>query len=169
MLDNQEVGYDFLKNDFVAPIGKGEYEDISFFLDTKPSKDSPETTFHWQLRIKTAKMDGLATFKKDFYSEFRYPYNAKGVVYQDGITYTNWGQKGSEYISDFPKQSDFLIFRTRTHFDTLGNVTSAVYTVITQLEVNHYREGPQLILQYYSNADDDNLEILPDNGLIYVD
>lgn len=110
--------------------------------------------------------DGIASIKKDYFSDFRFPYNTNHLVFQPMTQYLCWINNDNELINNFPTRSDGLILRTRTQLDDSGMITSVVYSVITRIELQSYEKETELLLRYYSNSEDNNLEILQDETYI---
>ncbi|MDB6031385.1 MAG: hypothetical protein JWM16_1723, partial [Verrucomicrobiales bacterium] len=123
---NEEVGYDLVVGDWVAPHGKGKQKDF-IFLGQLQKKSNEE--FDYKLVIKFANpSDGIQEFQvpADLTSELRSPYEAPDSGYEREVVRRLSRKPGQGTKNDADKNRNFF-FRVRTVLDPNGNIQSANY------------------------------------------
>ena len=143
---NAWVGFDLERRDFVRPYGNGEAADFEVFFewDGKCFADYKGLA----LKIRFAdKFSGYYQREVNAYSEFRGPYAAligesymqsagffERVIIEDS-TY------GRRYDRHFFNQEKCWIVRSRCKIDANGNLISAHYSVVNNIEFGYERGG----------------------------
>ena len=188
-VEGKPVGFDLMKNDWVAPYGKGATADFLFQLDAAPEK----TVTNWygtsprprpvrdnKLTVSfSSDGDGIQTVlvPKAGRSELRLPRQAPADGYEpvlvkhdyDEITGTQKENTLVQHHSDFQPDGNYF-FRVRTKKDAQGNIVSALYGEIHGdfNAVHGGGIGSTLSFSYHLNptANSQNMEFDPQRNLL---
>jgi hypothetical protein len=188
-VEGKPVGFDLMKNDWVAPYGKGATADFVFQLDAAPEK----TVTNWygtsprprpvrdnKLTVSfSSDGDGIQTVlvPKAGRSELRLPRQAPTDGYEpvlvkhdyDEITGTQKENTLVQHHSDFQPDGNYF-FRVRTKRDAQGNIVSALYGEIYGdfNAVHGGGIGSTLSFSYHLNptANSQNMEFDPQRNLL---
>lgn len=148
---NKSIGFDLEIGDWVTPYGKGKTTDFSVVYDgyRKSFFDNLDT-------IKLSfgnEYDGFQKFlSKSNHSSFKYPYKAPLTGYENSYAVASGHEplpEGGFKIRDNDKQGRINIFRTRTKNNSKGEIISANYGYITQLDAS----VGELVIHYWFNSD----------------
>ncbi len=146
----EKYGYDFVRGDFVSPVGDGVTTDIE--LSYLREFESPQK-YHWSFGIKFVNpTDGLIPQVFDSQgSEFRSDYEAPPDGYR-----AKWTRSKSRGIASEPPgitpnpNQDGFYFRVRTEVDDVGTVVGGHYG-------KFYGSFPKAV--YYLNPDPGNRNV----------
>ncbi len=161
---NQWFGFDMTCNDWVKPRGKGEIADIEVYCSWEGESWDNYTAIKFKLRFP-GEYAGAYLFNCDTFSSYPAPYYAiKEALYQSEFNYgitkdTVTGQRTYHVL----KETEGLVFRTRTRVDAEGNLISAHYGRIHAFGTSSFDKGKAkgiIRLNYYFNPieNDTNLE-----------
>lgn len=132
-LNGEDVGFDFLKADWVAPHGSGEEADVFIrVLTFNPSVIRGDWEFSWRFPRPG---DGMARVAPEDYrenSEFPMPRYAPVAGYTNRWTSschtTVEGRDSVAVDPPGPRMNETqFVFRIRTELDSDGNVVKAIY------------------------------------------
>jgi len=126
---NQELGFDLIKFDWIAPYGLGTVADFIFKVERRfksygDCAATLTTTF-------SNKYDGIQSFKLDmggdfgYGSRFRTPRHAPETGYQDKLV-TRFDTSSPETYA-YKTTDTFHFFRVRSEMDENGNLKRAMY------------------------------------------
>jgi hypothetical protein len=158
-IQNEAVGYDFEKGDWIHPHGRGDKADI--YMQYKEEIVVWGKTVKRDLTISVPNgKDGLFLYEKELATPLFSIYEAEDVNYQNKINFTmEW--KDGQLIQDTQLgKMEYLIFRVHTETDKDGNITSAYYGKIDgPLEFGIGREKYVRFTYYFNPTPNDrNLE-----------
>ena len=184
---NQWIGYDFEKDDWVAPYGVGSYSDIEVFYqwDGQIGRNYKGSTLMLRFPDQQA---GCYQFQFAYdrfgrsQSSFRSPYNANpNETYSSELIFPtilesvpdpiNIGKEKKVFKSTKFANGTGYIFRTRTVVDENGELINAQYGKLYPPSgnlVTRFSNGKALLhLHYYLNPteNDTNLEYDPKHNL----
>lgn len=156
-VESQNVGYDLMIGDWVAPHGKGKVSDLIFFYESKYVSDS-EFSRTTKVRFSNEK-DGLIPFEAPLHkgSAFVSDYQAPETGYL-----AEWDQVISR-TAENPnnntrnEQRNFY-FRVRTELDEQGEIKNAYYGKI-------YGDFMSFIYYFNPTSNDRNVEFDPQRNL----
>lgn len=151
-----EIGFDIEKNAFLPPDGEGEIADFYLQFDVGSDMDPIHPELSRRLRFRVCPDDGIAFLQKDSFSKFPYMYEATNVAYSCSHEYLSWINNVHE--NTLPKETDYLLLRTRTKRNQSGEITSATYSIMTDISLRRRKGKTQVILDYYYNDKNSNLE-----------
>ena len=162
---NVWYGFDFAKNDFVAPHGNGDIADfrLMFEWDGKPPSRQPFTALHLAF---DEPLGGGCHVGKHLQSTFPYVYeaNTNDLFETKSIDYSHRyeGKLGQgAWIGNAFDEHKSLIVRSRCKVDANGNLVSANYSNVTKIEYSAGWEGKGVFaIAYIFNPtpNDPNLE-----------
>ena len=162
---NVWYGFDFVKNDFVAPHGNGDIADfrLMFEWDGKQPSRQPSTALHIAF---DEPFGGGCHVGKQMQSTFPYVYGAdtNDLFATKSIDYSHRyeGKPGQgAWIGNAYDEHKSLIVRSRCKVDADGNLVSANYSNITKIEYSAGWEGKGVFtIAYFFNPtpNDPNLE-----------
>ena len=121
------LGFDFDRNQFVAPHGQGVFSDVllRFTREVKSRNDyhmSMEVSFTNQMYA------GAYVLKQDLQSEMRSVYHAEtNAMYVQSFSYVYDRAAKKGVRQDKLEEDEYLVFRTRTIVDDRGRLVSARY------------------------------------------
>jgi len=127
---DEPVGFDMLRYDWMPPHGNGEHEDLQFLATLKPDVELEKNGGLLTLTF-TGEHNGFIPIEDSQLlteSTFIFPYTAP----QDGYENTSLVVDKRNAVIDERKQNHF--FRIRTELDEQGNVVSALYGRMENLE-----------------------------------
>lgn len=173
-VQNQFIGFDLAKADWVAPYGQGITTDI--LLKYVSNYEGPQV-FSKRLEITfNNPSDGVKSFDLDKTSEFMSVYTAPEDGYATEVVDEYERTRTKILKSQEIGRGKYLVFRTRTVTNEAGRIISANYGKIygPNLEnpIEYGRTGgdDRLVFTYYFNptANDRNLEFDPSRNLLDV-
>ncbi len=136
---NEWVGFDLQKYDYVAPVGKGEVGDMEIKFDWDGKYGSKHNGMAVSLRFPAKFAGGYYADKKSW-SDFTGVYSARtNMVYEQNFHYERRpirdarGRKIGGVGEKFD-QSKVLVVRSRCIVDAHGNLVSAQYAELFNLQ-----------------------------------
>ena len=163
---NSWIGFDLDKRDFVQPYGMGEIADFEVFFDWDKGCFADYKGMAKQIRF-TDKFSGYYQCAVDAFSEFKGPYSAlpDAEYLQDADFYERviiepdaYGRRYERKVFD---KNKCWVVRSRCKVDANGNLVSAHYTVINNIEFGCDRGGVACICvtgAFNPTPNDTNLE-----------
>ena len=156
---DQEIGFDLLKGDWVAPYGEGQTTDFIFTI----SRNKKEKISYYTA-IFPNKGDGIQEYfyTKPFWSsQFKWPHLAPLEGYKSDLKKKRiWGgdkarlpdfEEFQSYEASLEKPLNY-IFRIRTQYDEKGNIKFAYYGRI-EGDIINMRFNRREMLNYWINTD----------------
>ena len=143
---NEWVGFDFEKRDFVRPHGKGVIADFEVFFEWDGRTFADYRGMAMKIRFVT-KFSGYYQCEKNVVSEFKGPYSAlSDALYQQNAAFSEHviidpDAYGRRYERTFFDESKCWVVRSRCKVDAEGNLESANYLVINNIEFGYDRGG----------------------------
>jgi len=165
---NEEVGYDLMAGDWVAPHGKGKVADFIFRHQGVTRWSGPKYYKEEYEQIITISFpnnhDGIIAWEgaseagRTYGSELVSGYEAPKEGYQETWVQRTWKEKGGYHQTTSNMDRNFY-FRVRTKVDENGNIISAHYGKIY---------GDFMSFIYYLNPtpNDRNIEFDPKRNLL---
>lgn len=167
-LQGKPAGYDLEVGDWVIHPARGKRADILIVYEA--AIESP-LVFSNSLTIMAANEgDGFIRMDKDLWSSFPSAYEAPADGYQPSVAL--YLDRTTDRITGRMElvESEYLVFRIRTVFDSEGNVVSAnygkIYGPIDYGEEDHGRGGVRFTYYLNPTANDRNLEFDPSRNLL---
>lgn len=163
---NSWIGFDFEKKDFVRPHGNGEIADLEVFFDWDGRTFADYRGMAMKIRF-AEKFSGYYQSAVNAVSEFKGPYSAlPGATYQQDADFyerviIDPNAYGRRYDRKFFDESRCWIVRSRCKVDAEGNLVSAHYSVINNIEFGYDKGGVACICvtgAFNPTPNDTNLE-----------
>ena len=163
---NAWIGFDLEKRDFVQPYGKGEVADFKVLFDWDGKWLPDYKGMAKKIRF-TDKFSGYYQCAANTVSEFKGPYSAlpDAEYLQDADFYERViidpNAYGRRYERKFFDESKCWIVRSRCKVDVDGNLVSANYSIIYNIEFGCDKGGIACICvtsAFNSTPNDTNLE-----------
>jgi hypothetical protein len=136
---NSWIGFDLEKRDFIQPYGKGEIVDFEVFFDWDGKWFPDYTGMAKRIRFKD-KFSGYYQCANNKVSEFKGPYFAlPDATYQQDADFherviIDPNAYGRRYDRKFFDENNCWVVRSRCKVDAEGNLVSAHYSVIYNIE-----------------------------------
>ena len=136
---NEWVGFDLQKYDYVVPVGKGEVSDMEIKFEWDGNYGSKHNGMAVSLRFP-AKFSGGYYYDKKPWSDFTGVYYAQtNAVYEQNFHYERRpirDAKGRKIggVGEKFDQSKVLVVRSRCNVDAYGNLVSAQYAELFNLQ-----------------------------------
>ncbi len=127
-------GFDFELGDWTKPLGKGETDDVLIMFhdcDSSERGDKVEYRYEMKLAFTNHPYAGAYLMRKDLTSKMQTDYSASPTAtflpqFSYYMSYVARHGKASEILDE----NSYLIYRTRTKVDEMGQLISAHYGVI---------------------------------------
>ncbi len=164
-MTNLVYGFDFEKNDFVKPYGRGRTTDFTIEFQTDGKKYA-DNKFNQIIFRFIRPFDGFYRADCDSYSDLRstYEVNTNAVFSHELALYTRYDEKNGVVKNEI-KRDDYLVMRTRSEVDKEGRLRSAHYAKIHgDIQFGPAREamgGIRLLYYYNPNLNDVRIEADP--------
>ncbi len=159
-VQNQEVGYDLVKGDWVPPYGKGEQGDFIFIFSHRYTTNE-DWDSKYELKFSN-KEDGLQIyeFSPDINSVFKWPYLApeKGYNIKQLKKYSIFladDDYSTKTVRTNIKKNINYIFRVRTKTNGKGEVIGGLYGIMPS---DMYVKGELYNFEYKLNPINRSLE-----------
>jgi hypothetical protein len=140
------VGFDLEKRDFVSPVGKGNVSDFEVLFEWDGRRFADYRGMSMKLRF-TDEFSGYYQCDVNANSEFKGPYAASsGMSYLQNADFferviideeAGW----KDYERKFFDESKCWVVRSRCEVDAEGNLVSAHYSVVHNIEFGYERKG----------------------------
>ena len=136
---NQWIGFDLQKYDYIAPVGKGEVCDMEIKFDWDGNYGSKHNGMGVSLRFP-AKFSGGYYSEKKSWSDFTGVYSAQtNAIYEQAFHFERRpirDAKGRKIggVGEKFDQSKVLVVRSRCSVDAYGNLVSAQYAELFNLQ-----------------------------------
>ena len=159
------IGFDLQKYDFLPPHGKGEFADLELRIDWNGKRFKGYEGIDEHIRFPN-KYSGAYYVDRSMQSDFKDVYVAdSNAVYQtefDFYEHPVYDKKGMTTRRDTKElgSSRALVVRSRCKTDDEGNLVSANYFLLSDLQFGGSDKGACLIYQgvYNPTPNDTNLE-----------
>ena len=165
---NEDIGFDLIEGDWVAPYGKGKVSDFVFNLEKIYVNGK---SFSSKLALKFSNInDGIVNVKDDFAngSTFKLPRYAFDEGYESSINFS-LSRRGGRIDKNYRHNIDAYIFRVRSTFGEKDKqeIKGLYGKLRGAVEVSGISdEKPIITFKYYLNPDGTrNLEFDPNNNL----
>ncbi len=154
---NSVVFFDLEKFAWCPPYGDGKHKDVEMLYETWQSKEK----WNWFWRKLTISfpdcVDGYYRMKRDAFSDFSYAYEADtNAVYSKTFVMELDRRNGEIMTKSSLPDDEYLIFRTRTATNSLGQVTHANYGRIAENAGHIF--GLRMKVWFNPTINDTNLE-----------
>jgi hypothetical protein len=127
----KEVGFDCEKGDLLAPYGKGEQADFTFFYTSafNPERTASSSSGGLTNRmvVSAGEEGGFIVKQKDTFSELWSVYQAPESGYHSKLIYEVERPKGKIVKDRRLSSGDYLIFKSRIKKNEKGEIISANY------------------------------------------
>ena len=139
---NSWIGFDFEKRDFVRPNGKGEIADFEVFFDWDGRTFADYRGIAMKIRF-SEKFSGYYQYEANTISEFKGPYSALiDATYQQNADFyerviIDPNAYGRRYDRKFFEENKCWVIRSRCKVDADGNLVSAHYSVVNNIEFGY--------------------------------
>ena len=140
------VGFDLEKRDFVSPVGKGNVSDFEVLFEWDGRRFADYRGMSMKLRF-TDEFSGYYQCDVNANSEFKGPYAASsGMSYLQNADFferviINEEAGWKDYERKFFDESKCWVVRSRCEVDAEGNLVSAHYSVVHNIEFGYERKG----------------------------
>jgi hypothetical protein len=154
---NTVLGFDLERFDWCPPYGEGEYDDLQLEYDFWRSPTNWFQVYSHLTLTMTNGVDGLYLAPLEKFSELNRCYHANpDADYQRRLEFV-YDRRTGEVARDIPMSKDhYMVFRTRTKTNEVGEVVSAHYGLI--FEEGDYELEWSIIVGFNPTPNDTNLE-----------
>jgi len=157
---NQEVGFDLVKSDWVAPHGGGIVSDLIFKLERRfVSVYDFDCVFTVSF---SNEKDGLISAKKavGIGSEFRLAYEAPNDGYQSELVKKAFAHPPSKAITTGIDEEQNYYIRVRTELDKDGSILKAQYgKIYGDFKFSRFDKNKEIQFTYYLNPNENDRNI----------
>jgi hypothetical protein len=163
---NAWIGFDLEKRDFVQPYGKGEIADLEVLFDWDGKTFADYRGIAMKIRF-TEKFSGYYQCVGKTVSEFKGPYFAlPDATYQQDADFherviIDPNAYGRRYDRKFFDENNCWVVRSRCKVDAEGNLVSAHYSIVYNIEFGYDKGGGVCICvtgAFNPTPNDTNLE-----------
>lgn len=162
--NNEFIGYDLIKHDWVTPYGKGITADLLFLLD-KDMRAKDDYDAYLTLKFSDP-LDGIQSVlvDKEQGSEYRLAYHAPNLGYENKLEKHKYRRKNKTYVTSYKDEQNYY-FRVRSNGDEENSLYGKIHG---NIEFSRFGDSNGAIrFTYYLNPTkgDTNIEFAPQKNL----